>query len=208
MVKKRETANENHLEEKQSARYTFLGFIVLLLLIAVAYFVVKQIGIGAVRAADWLSKTASKLDAVIVVALISAAVSIIGVVLSSIVGKRIEYKKTRESYLAQRREKPYGEFVAMFYRVHQNAKEPGSYTKEEMVADMLSFSKELTLWGSKRVVEKWVKYRKNGANPDASNENLFLLEEIMNEMRNDLGVKRVKQGALLSFIINGAIKKK
>ena len=67
---------------------------------------------------------------------------------------------------------------------------------------MLSFSEELTLWGSKKVADKWVKFRLNGANPESAKNNLFLLESIMNEMRHDMGVKRVKKGNLLSFFVN------
>ena len=37
----------------------------------------------------------------------------------------------------------------------------------------------------------------------ASNlDNLFLMESIMNDMRKDLGLKRVKKGNLLGFFIN------
>ena len=33
-------------------------------------------------------------------------------------------------------------------------------------------------------------------------DNVFLLEEIMNEMRRDLGMKKVKKGNLLAFFVN------
>ena len=33
-------------------------------------------------------------------------------------------------------------------------------------------------------------------------DNLFLMEEIMNEMRKDLGLRRVKKGNLLAFFVN------
>ena len=71
-----------------------------------------------------------------------------------------------------------------------------------MIKDLSKFSKQITLWGSPRVVKKWVKFRENGANPDAGMENLFLLEEIMNDMRKDLGVHRVDKGNLLGFFVN------
>lgn len=52
------------------------------------------------------------------------------------------------------------------------------------------------------MVNKWVQFRENSANPEEGKNNLFLLEEIMNEMRKDLGLKKVKKGNLLSFFIN------
>ncbi len=184
----------------------FIGFLILLTLVGLAGYLLSQICywiyIGMVGFVGWLSSLASKLDAVIIVALITATVSLVGVILSSIVSKIIDYKKNREEYLAQKREKPYGEFVDMVYKIQQNSKKPNSYTEEEMISDLLKFSKEITLWGSKKVVKKWVKFRENGANPKAAQENMFVMESIMNEMRKDLGLKRTKKGNLLSFFIN------
>ena len=170
--------------------------VLLLLLIMVAcglllvYYVIKYIGLEITKFADWLSSIASKLDAVVIVALITGAVSITGVIISSIVAKSIDYKKARRAYLAQKREEHYGEFVEMVYKIQQNIKKPNSYTDEQMISDISKFSKQITLWGSRKVANKWVKFRENGANPNASQKNLFVLEDIMNEMRKDLGVKK------------------
>ena len=198
---------DNRPFSERHPRWNFvIGLVLLLALLSLAILVLylgfKYIGIGIGNFVDWLKEIASKLDAVVIVALITGSVSLIGVVLSSVVAKCIEYKKSREDYLAQKREKSYGEFISMVYKVQQNSKKAGSYTEEQMVKDMLSFSEELTLWGSKRVADKWVKFRLNGANPETAKANLFVLESIMNEMRKDMGVKRVKKGNLLSFFVN------
>lgn len=159
--------------------------------------------IHAVENAFELLKTiATTFDVVIIVALITGMVSIIGVIISSIIAKFIEYRKNRQDYLARKREQPYGEFVEMLYKIQQNIKKEGSYTEEQMIEDLSKFSRQITLWGSSRVVKKWVKFRENGANPDAGKDNLFLMEEIMNEMRKDLGLAKVKKGNLLAFFIN------
>ena len=71
-----------------------------------------------------------------------------------------------------------------------------------MIADISKFSKQLTLWGSHRVVNKWVKFRENGTDPESAKKNLLLMENNMNEMRHDLGLRKVKQGKLLAFFIN------
>lgn len=188
-------------------RWNFIiGLILLLILLALGilliFFAVKYIGIGISTFVNWLKDISSKLDAVVIVALITGTVSIIGVVISSVIAKRIEYKKQRQAYLAQKREKSYGAFVEMVYKIQVNTKKPGSYTEKDMINDILSFSQELTLWGSKNVADKWVKFRLNGANPENAQNNLFLLEEIMNDMRKDLGIKKVKKGNLLSFFVN------
>lgn len=151
---------------------------------------------------DWLTGIASKMDAVVIVALITGSVSIIGVIISSIVAKIIDYKKSRQEYLAKKREESYGQFVDMIYRIQSSSKSGKNYTEEEMIEDLSKFSKQITLWGSSKVVNKWVEFRENGSNPNVGTDNLFLLEEIMNEMRKDLGLKKVKKGNLLAFYIN------
>lgn len=149
-----------------------------------------------------LTEVASKLDAVVIVALITGLVSITGVIISSIVAKIVDYRKSRQEYLTQKREKPYGEFVEMIYQVQKNAKEPGAYSDEQMLEDLSKFSKQITLWGSSRVINKWIEFRENGPDPEKAKNNLFLMEEIMNDMRKDLGLKKVKKGNLLGFFIN------
>lgn len=182
------------------------GLILLLGLFAigflVVYFLLKYIGAGIGNFVKWLSSIASNMEAVVIVALITGAVSITGVIISSIVAKRIDYKKTRQAYLAQKREEPYGEFVDVVYKILQNIKKPNSYTEEQMTADISKFSKQITLWGSRKVADKWVKFREKSANPNSAMENMIALESIMNEMRKDLGLKKIKKHNLLAFFIN------
>lgn len=167
----------------------------------IAYYTFLYLGRKINALADWVSNMASKMEAVVIVAFITGTVSIVGVIISSIVAKIIDYKKSRQEYLARKREIPYGEFVEMIYKIQQNIKNSGSYTEEMILEDLSRFSRQITLWGSSKVVQKWVKFRENGANPDADTANLFLMEEIMNEMRRDLGLKKVKKGNLLAFFV-------
>ena len=166
------------------------------------YMIGKYITIGVTAAANWLASLASKLDAVVIVTLITGCVSIVSVLISSVVAKRIEYKRSRQEYLAKKREVPYGQFVDMVYKIQQNTKNGGRYTEAQMLEDLSQFSKQITLWGSSRVVNKWVKFRENGANPELAQKNLLLLEDIMNEMRKDLGLRKAKKGNLLAFFVN------
>ena len=85
--------------------------------IAIVYYAIKFISHIVSSFVDWISTVASTLDAVVIVALITGAVSIVGVIISSIVAKSLEYRKARREYLAQKREKPYSDFVAMYYKI-------------------------------------------------------------------------------------------
>lgn len=200
------SSDKRTFSEKHPRLNLLFGVLFLLFLVALAVFIAYSIGkygvIGIRVAVDWLASLASKLDAVVIVALITGCVSIIGVLISSVIAKRIEYKRSRQEYLAQKREEPYGQFVDMIYKIQQNVKNPNSYTEANMMEDISQFSRQITLWGSSKVINKWVKFRENGSNPEFARKNLLVLEDIMNEMRKDLGLKKTKKGNLLAFFIN------
>lgn len=143
--------NDKPFSERHPKLNTLLGFVLLLILLSVSiiiiYFIFKCIGIGISKTVQWISSIASKLDAVIIVALITACVSIVSVIFSSVIAKRIEYKKNRQAYLDQKREEPYGEFVEMVYKIQQNVKGTENYSQNQMIDDISKFSKQLTLWG-------------------------------------------------------------
>lgn len=93
----------------------------------------------------------------------------------------------------------------MIYKIQKNAKEPQKYTEKEMLDDILSFSKKLTLWGSNKVIKKWLAFRKmSQAENKNPTDNLFILEDIIFEIRKDMGQKKsgLKQGDILAFFVN------
>ena len=179
----------------------------LFVLIALAFIIVHALQFiinGILDKMIQFIQLSSKADAVIIVALITGAVSILGVVLSSIVARILEYRQSINRYLYEKREEPYSDFIEMVYRLQQKIKTEESYTEEEMVADIFKFSKKLTLWGSDNVIKKWLKFKENGQDVTKKDENLFVLEDIIFEIRNDMGQKRgkLRKGDLLSFFIN------
>jgi len=205
--KQEKKMNDNQKQKKSFAekhpRWNFIFGIILLLVIggfilAIAYFILKLIGIGTIKFIEWIASISSTLDAVIVVALITGTVSIIGVIIS----KTVEYRQNKRAYLTQKREVPYGDFVDMIYKLQKNNKNGFTYSQQEMTEDLSKFSKQITLWGSKKVVNKWVEFRENSTNIQSATKNIFILEEIMNEMRKDLGLKKTRKGNLLAFFIN------
>lgn len=197
--------NKRSFAEKHPKWNQAIGTIATLTLVVLAIFVVVKVIRYAIKAGasllTWASQTLPKMDAVVIVALITGAVSILGVVLSSIVAKAAEYRRTRREYLTQKREEPYSEFIEMIYKIQQSNKPGKEYPEEEMIKDLTRFSKKITLWGSPKVVNDWVKFRENALNSNGM-DNLFLTETIMNEMRKDLGMPRVKKGQLLAFFVN------
>lgn len=149
-----------------------------------------------------LTKLASNVDAVIVVALITATVSLVTVIISTVVGKRIDYKKSREKYLAEKREKPYQKFIEMNYKMFANHQNTKDYINGDLNNDLLKFSEDITLWGSKNVVKKWMNYRYRIMKNPKDLKNLLFLEDLINEMREDLGTKKSERKEILGFFIN------
>ena len=202
--------------EKHPKLNTLFGLVLFLLLVAGGIYLLNLILVFLKNLfttfGSFLSNFVSSTDKVIVVAMITGTVSIIGVVISSIIAKIVDYRFNVKKLLYDKREVPYEQFIEMVYSIMEDTKKPENkrMTEEEINKKVSEFSRGLTLWGSNRVVKKWIKYRKNAAqNPD--NENLFLLEQILYEMRKDVGLRRkMKKGVMLSFFINdieNALKK-
>jgi hypothetical protein len=198
---------EEPFEKRHPILNTIIGIIILLILIVASVFFVKFlilfIGKGIDSIFAFLSKVATNVEAVIIVAFITGAVSIIGVVFTSVISKIIDYKQKRRDYLYQKRESPYSDFVEMVYKLQESTKRGGGYGQSEMLTDMLKFSRKLTLWGSNRVIKKYLKLRDQSINqPKPPQEILFVMEDIIYAMRKDLGLKRMKKGNLLAIFIN------
>ncbi|AOH39185.1 hypothetical protein [Dialister pneumosintes] len=194
--------NESKLN---SIKDIILGIV---LLVIMGYISVWLLGIlldCIVNFIDRFNQVTSNIDAVVIVALITGSVSILGVVISSIVSKVIEYRQNTKRYLYEKREQPYVEFIEMVYKLQENVKKNRKYTEKEMLEDVFSFSKKLILWGSNDVIRKWLNFREisqiENRNPM---DNIFMLEEIIFEIRKDMGQKKggLKQGDILAFFVN------
>ncbi|USR79025.1 hypothetical protein [Arcanobacterium pinnipediorum] len=180
----------------QSAKQTLLGLILLLVLIA---------GVGKVlfmvleKVPELLSKF-SALDTAIIVALITGTISTITYVVGNIVNNVME----KNSYLREKRKEPYYRLISMFYDVQAAHKEERDMTQKELVEILNTFSKELTLWGSSKAINLWGKWRVQVGEGEASPEQtLFGMEEVMIQLRRDMGMRRgVKRGDLLRLFIN------
>lgn len=203
------------LEEKApfAQRYPRINFIIGLVLLVILvfaaimliWFVFSCLGNGIEHLVDFLKKFVNTTDKVIIVAMITGMVSIIGVVFTSVIAKIIDYRYNVKKYLYDKREEPYEQFISIIYTIMEDTKKPinEKMTESDKFRIMSDFSRGLTLWGSNKVVKKWLRYRK-AAMEDMSPENsLLLLEDIIYEIRKDVGQrKRLGKGDVLSIFIN------
>lgn len=187
------------LGTKQSGNKV-LNYFLLLLMILNIYFVGKYIiektPIFVDSIIKYLQNMTTSLDAVILVALITGSISL----LNSFYSRYSDNKTKRREYLSAKREKPYAEFIELVYKITQNGKNGFTYSQKDMINDISSFNSKLSLWGSPKVVKKWNAFRKSSLETKykSDTELLILMEDVMNEMRKDLGVKSVGQGNVLT----------
>ncbi len=182
--------------------------IIVLIIVWLIWFVFSSLGKGIEQTVIFLKEFVSTTDKVIIVAMITGTVSIIGVVFTSVVAKIIDYRYNVKKYLYDKREVPYEQFISMIYTIMEDTKKPVDerMTEFEMSRMVSEFSKGLTLWGSNKVVKKWLKYRKASIG-QPNPENLLLLEDIIYEIRKDVGLrKKLGKGDMLSFFINDVEK--
>ena len=90
----------------------------------------------------------------------------------------------------------------MVYQIIEDIKQEDKHMSEQEIGKLVSeFSRGLTLWGSNRVVKKWLKYKKASMG-QANPEILLLLEDIIYEMRKDVGQrKKLAQGVYAIFFL-------
>ena len=181
------------------------SLLIVAILFFLIYLLIKNIGILLVKGVEKISSITSSMDSVVIVAIITGGISIVTVFISSIVSKFIEYRQMTKRYLYEKREEQYKDFISMVYKLQKSTKNTQEeYTQEQMIHDISAFSELLTLWGSSRVIKKWIKFRELSQDKTKATQNLFLLEEIVFEIRKDMGQgkKGLKQGDLLSFFVN------
>lgn len=185
------------------------GIIVLIVMILAVIWTLRLV-FGALTAV-WIGtlsliKTVSTLDTVLVIALISGAVTILGLIVNSIISvalKISEYRNKAKAELRIKMEKPYSEFVSLIFDIMRGTKMSMPMSEEETMERTIAFSKEVTLYGSNKVVKKWATYR-TSADKLSATQNLEHLEGILFAIREDLGFKKgwMKKGDILSLFIN------
>ena len=149
----------------------------------------------------YLSEKVSKLEAIVIVAFITGTLTF----LTTVISKISDYKQEKSKFLMNKREASYAKFIRIVCKTLLDGKTGFEYSQDEMTRDLNGISGELTLWGSKEVVNK---FRRESANNNAPKNLLFNLEDIINEMRKDLGVGKTDKGKLLSIFINDMDKLK
>lgn len=148
----------------------------------------------------YLQNMTSSVDVVVLVALITGSITL----LNSFYSRYSEQRNKKREYLATKREGPHSDLFTVIHKVSLSGKGDFVYSNEDMIKDINDFNSKLSLWGSPKVVKKWNDFRQKSLEGNKQLEPKELLnavEEVMNEMRKDLGSKSTKKGELLSIFI-------
>ena len=175
----------------------FKNFILLLIFLWLIAVIFKKI----VEIIIYISGIFSNTDTVIIVAILTSFFSLISVIISKVV----EFRQNKKMYLYEKKEKAYSVFIEIVYKIIESIKKEEEYSDKEMLEDVLYFSKELTLWGSDKVIKQWIEFRNTDfINSDDKNEVVYKLGGIIFEIRKDMGhkMKDVKEKDILSMFIN------
>lgn len=185
------------------------GFVVLIVMVLVGIGILNLIGRGLIKA--WagfvnLISVISTFDTVLIIALISGTVTILGLIVNSIISvvlKASEHHNKTKADLQGKMEKPYSGFISLIYDMMESTKSSKAMSEREILERMIAFSKEVTLYGSNKVVKRWARYR-TSADRLAPKDNVIQLESILFTIREDLGIKKgkMKKGEILSLFIN------
>ncbi len=199
---------ERSFSENHPRINMLIGLLLFVILCVVSLVFLKWsiifIGNGLISIKSFLMAFVNSTDVVIVVAMITGTVSLVSVIISSVVSKIVEYNVSVKRYLYDKREEPYKQFIEMIYAIMEDTKKPDQekMSDAEMIRMISEFSKGLTLWGSNKVIKKWLKYRRSAMNNNKQ-EILFQMEDIIYEIRKDVGLgNKLKKGDMLSFFIN------
>jgi len=166
---------------------------------------------GFVGVGNWfiaMAQRISTLDTVLSIALISGAITVVGLIANVILSIRLKASEHRNKIRAERREKmltPYTQFISIIFDLIMNSKSSKKFTDKELLKSFVEFSKEITLHGSNKVVKKWAKCRNSLVEGNLEPiENMLLLEDILYAIRTDLGIKKktMRKGDILSLFVN------
>ena len=146
--------SQSQNKAKMTSQVT-LGFILLLVLLAVTgaliYFILVVLG----PPFSAFFSSLSSLDSAIIVALITGAVSAVSFLGNTIVNSIMK----KNEYIRAHREEPYMRLISLVYDFQAAASKGKTMADDELAGILTQFNKELTLWGSSKAIRAWGNWR-------------------------------------------------
>lgn len=146
----------------------------------------------------------SSLNSEVAVSIIAAAATVIVSVISIVLGKIYEVKYQVRQDIRQKKIPIYEELINFMQRTFANERLKVKPSEEELWKFFLEWQQKLMIWGSDAVLTDWIKWRRVTSKLNGGTESVFLYEQLVFKIRQDLGHKNknLKQGDVLSLFIN------
>jgi membrane protein implicated in regulation of membrane protease activity len=139
----------------------------------------------------------------IAAAIIAAAATVLVSVLTLVLSKRYEHKREIEQEHRKQKTPVYEDFIAQLFKMMMGGKYgTAPVSEEELMMFFSSFSQKMLVWGSDKVVQQYITYRRGGTSDGI--QHMIKLEDLLYAIRADLGHKNagLKQGDLFAMFIN------
>lgn len=148
----------------------------------------------------------------VLVPIIVGVFTVFGSVFTVVYSKSNERKAEINKDLRLKKIPIYEELIDFLFKVIYSGKEDREKMLEkEMVEFFEKITKQLTIWGSDEIIKSYSKFRNSiikqaemPENKEVGVVSIFLFEELLFSIRNDLGYKNkdFKKGDILSLFIN------
>jgi len=154
---------------------------------------------------DFIARGLARMKSDLAVAIVAAAASVMISMVSLVLAKRYETLASITQELRAKKTPIYEEFVATIYKMlfaEQLGREPMSQL--DLMSFFASYTEKLTIWGSDGVIKAWRAIRMSAISKVDGAETLFLYENLLVEIRKDLGHKNqgFKKGTVLGLFVN------
>lgn len=163
----------------------FVSSIGLILLLGI---VVQFVGNSIIE----LIKKISKLDAVIIVALITGFFTIFTEIISKILTKHQEKK----FFILQKREFIYKQIIELYYLIQEHVLNNEILNNEEIYKISKTFQNDLLLWAPNKLIYTWSNFCKH---IDDTENLLINIEKVIRVIRKDITNISLEKGVLLSI---------
>lgn len=178
----------------------FLGFVILI-----------GIGWGLIKLFEGIWDSLTSLDTTLSATIITASVTFIIAVITVVLGKYYERRLTIEKELREKKIPIYSEFIEFYIDLFSQKRE---ISTDEMEKYFVKFTKQLIIWGSDDVINKWSKFRVKLVNNQENfsafsdyekiKEWMLEFEALLLAIRKDTGTKNSKMnsGDILRMFVN------
>ena len=183
------------METKATKKQMALGFLLIFLFIALAFWLLTSIW-------SWFSS----LNSDMAVGMLTASSTVIVATITLVLGRYFERVKEAETHLRSQKIEIYDQFLKRFFALFNDEKKAGEIGDEDMVPFLQEWQRKLVVWGGPNVLSSFVIWKQHLASGNVDAHGVFLMDEFFRAMRSDIGLSNrgLKKGFFSTLILRHA----